>query len=198
MIPNYHHPLSFREFSQLVELKAATQSSTGLPNSERIAATKLNASRIRRIEKQTVVSEKIKKILASLEETWIWVVLTESWCGDGAQLLPIIFRISEISDKIELIVLLRDENPEWIESHKTNGSHSIPKLVGFKKVGGVELGDWGPRPAQIQDRLNAFKNENPRLGHDEVSKFVQELYTADKGASFQEEFAGVLVQWKGR
>jgi hypothetical protein len=39
----------------------------------------------------------------NLNKSYIWLVLTESWCGDAAQILPILNKMAlESNKKIEL------------------------------------------------------------------------------------------------
>ena len=59
-----------------------------------------------------------------------WLVLTEAWCGDAAQSLPIINKMAEVSDNITLRLILRDENLDVMDQFLQNGrSRSIPKLI---------------------------------------------------------------------
>ena len=48
----------------------------------------------------------LKKIFAYIT----WLVLTESWCGDAAHVVPAINKIAELSDNIDLKLVFRDEN----------------------------------------------------------------------------------------
>jgi hypothetical protein len=41
----------------------------------------------------------------NLRGEYIWLVISEGWCGDAAQLLPIINKMAVDSGKIEKIVL---------------------------------------------------------------------------------------------
>jgi hypothetical protein len=47
-----------------------------------------------------------------LKSEYIWLVISEGWCGDAAQLLPIINKMAVESGKIDLRIVLRDENEE--------------------------------------------------------------------------------------
>ena len=70
------------------------------------------------------------------------MVLTEGWCGDAAQVLPVINKIASLSDFIDLKIILRDEHEELMNKFLTNGSKSIPKLVAIdeNKKGDLFLG----------------------------------------------------------
>ena len=119
---------------------------------------KLNFSRSTRVEKQFVPSDELIEALNKISNPQLWVVLTESWCGDSAQNLPIIAKISELSKNVELQILLRDSNPEIMDQYLTNGTRSIPKLIAFNEDG-KELFRWGARPAAAQQLINELKEK---------------------------------------
>ena len=103
---------------------------------------KLNFSRSKRIEKQFVPSDELIKAVNKISNSQLWIVLTESWCGDSAQNLPVLAKISELSKNVELRILLRDLNLEIMDKYLTNGTRSIPKLIAFDEEEN-ELFHWG-------------------------------------------------------
>ncbi|MCK5087355.1 MAG: thioredoxin family protein, partial [Melioribacteraceae bacterium] len=58
---------------------------------------KINVQRTKRILKTYNVSDELTDIISKIENPQIWMVLTEDWCGDSAQNLPYIFKMSEQS-----------------------------------------------------------------------------------------------------
>eukprot|EP01035_Chromulina_nebulosa_P013145 gene13145-17479_t len=88
---------------------------------------RLNQYRMNRVEKTFTMSEKLAMQLENLQHKIYWLVLTEHWCGDASQTLPVFDKISELSNgKIELKLVYRDENPELMDKYLTNGTRSIP------------------------------------------------------------------------
>jgi hypothetical protein len=152
--------------------------------------TKMNIQRMKRWEKKFEIGEELKAKLESLETPQTWVVYTEAWCGDAAQNIPLLHLAAQGSDKINFMVLLRDENTETMNDYLTNGGMSIPKLVIFE--GEKELGTWGPRPAPLQQMVMDNKHSETPLPYDEFSVIVQKWYNSDKGATFQEEIMQML------
>ena len=65
--------------------KNATTGNEQLP--ERIEATKINAQRMKRIDKQIELNVKTISMIINFNEKWKWIVLAESWCGDGLGLV---------------------------------------------------------------------------------------------------------------
>ncbi len=192
---NIVNTFSYDSYRKLVFDMADNNGSTGEITEEHISATKINAQWIKRIDKQAIVREDIKKAVGSLKSKWNWIVIIESWCGDGAQNLPFIAKIAEQSENINLKIILRDENPEIIDAYLTNGSRSVPKLICCDAETDIELGIWGPRPEAIQKMVTEFKSNNPNVPHDEFIKNVHLWYSQDKGESFQEEFHKLITDW---
>jgi hypothetical protein len=150
---------------------------------------KLNLSRSSRIDKTYQPSEKIKEVVSKIENKQTWMILTESWCGDSAQNLPYIAKIADLNTNIDLKILYRDENLEIMDLYLTDGkSRSIPKLVIFND-NGEELFQWGPRPAELIDLVNQWKNEMPA---NEWKEKIHYWYAKDKGVSLENELTRLL------
>ncbi len=188
---------SFEEYYKLSEQLAKEGKTTGENQSEAlINYSKLNFSRMKRILKTAPISDLVTSTVDCLDDQLTWIVLTESWCGDAAQNLPIFAKIAEANPNIKLKILLRDENPELMDQYLTNGSKSIPKLICVDKDLN-ELGTWGPRPKVLQDRLYENK-KNPTIEMAELKKEFQIWYTKDKGQTIQEEMILLLKAWTNK
>ncbi|MEO6721403.1 MAG: thioredoxin family protein [Ferruginibacter sp.] len=82
----------------------------------------MNFTRTQRIHKTLVINQELKNTIENIQNIYTWIVLTEAWCGDSAQNLPVIAEIAKLNpDKIKLYILLRDENPELMDNYLTNG-----------------------------------------------------------------------------
>lgn len=191
------HPYTYEEYKELIFRLAANYNTTGIRTEEHVIATKINVQRLKRIEKQTVVSPGIQQELEKLKTKWKWLLLIESWCGDGAQNLPIINKIAEQSPLINLVILLRDENLQIMDSYLTNGTRSIPKLICLNAETGDEIGTWGPRPNIVVELIKAYKLQNPNDDHKNVIGFLHHWYSIDKGKSLQDEFLTLIKKWNG-
>lgn len=134
----------------------------------------MNWQRSNRIEKTLILDSKFE----SIEQTTNWLVISEHWCGDASQILPVIHKISLASKgKINLKIIYRDQYPELIEMHLTKGSKSIPKLIQLNEQYKL-ISDWGPRPKIAQELVMRLKS-NP----DTSSNYSEELhkwYAQDK------------------
>ncbi len=152
----------------------------------------LNQRRMHRVEKTFVPSAAITKQVKNLQLKTFWLILTEHWCGDASQTLPVFNKIAEMSEgKIEMKLVYRDQNDELMNAYLTNGTRSIPKLIELDEHYNVtEI--WGPRPTVAQNLVKELKS-NPAT----VATYAKELhlwYTKDKQQSLEAEISKLLFR----
>ncbi|NNC95520.1 MAG: thioredoxin family protein [Chitinophagales bacterium] len=184
---------SYNSFRQQMRELVKEGKTTGLNQSEGyVHYTKLNHQRMKRLDKTIQLEELLLKAVKDIVDDQVWLVLVEAWCGDVAQNLPYISKMAEENERIDLKLLLRDENPEIMDNCLTNGSRSIPKLLILKKSDLTLLEMWGPRPAPSQEMVMNYKANPGTVPYSEFSVKVQEWYNDDKGATLQKEFKDIL------
>ena len=109
--------------------------------------------------------------------TWRLVVLSEDWCGDAANTVPVVARLAEAVGW-DLRVLSRDDNPDLMDAHLTNGgSRSIPVVIVYDGEWN-EVGWWGPRPSEIQAWV---LEEGLGMPSPDRYKVVRRWYAKDRG-----------------
>lgn len=177
--------LDFEAFIRFVEKRVKEE--INLDHQSRMAEfLKLNYQRLGRVYKTFKVNDAFAEILKSIEAPQHWVLITEAWCGDSAQSLPVLTKISEASmGKIHLDIVLRDENLDLMDKYLTNGTRSIPKLIAFDDAGN-ELFTWGPRPAAAQKLYELWKTSKA-VDWDGFEMQLHKWYSTDKGMSIQSE-----------
>ncbi len=184
---------SYEEYMNLSEELVEQKRTTGLSQSESlIEYTKLNYFRMTRVDKTMVVKNDVKELIESIDEKKYWILITEAWCGDAAQIVPIIGRLAELNKNIELMIILRDENTELMDKYLTNGARSIPMLISLNKNFEEEW-HWGPRPRPAQAMVIENK-ETQALSFDEIKKQVQLWYAEDKTNTTQLEILKKINQ----
>jgi hypothetical protein len=152
--------------------------------------TKMNLHRMQRLNKTILLESALIDKIKALDVPQTWYVITEAWCGDAAQNIPIFIKCAEYNPLIRVVLLLRDDNLDIMDQYLTAGARSIPKVIGIDESGN-ELFVWGPRPAGAQVLFTAFK-ENPQGSFTEFVETIQRWYNQDKGLSLQSEFAVLL------
>ncbi len=179
-----------KNFEEWVENK---DTSSANPTEALIEFTKLNLARTQRIHKTIAIDPELKLLIEGLQHHYTWVVITEAWCGDSAQNLPVIAELAKLNpEKIDLHILLRDENLELMDQYLTNGARAIPKLFAINDTLGKEAFLWGPRPANAQELLTAWKKNPEGKLWEEFEKELHGWYAKDKTQSLQQEFFQLL------
>ncbi len=185
--------ISYEEYRELIDTLLAEGKTTGENQSEQIVEyAKLNNQRMNRIDKHTELTEDAASVLKNIRKPQTWVVLTEGWCGDAAQNVPVIAKMAAASDKISLKLLLRDEHPDIMDAYLTNGGRSIPKLIALDDESQEELFIWGPRPEPAQEIMHVFKNNPNSRERKEVYQQIHKWYADDKSETMQKEIADLI------
>ncbi|WP_264553227.1 thioredoxin family protein [Flavobacterium sp. N2038] len=184
---------SYTEYRKLVTDLLLEGKSTGNEQSESLTNySKLNETRMNRLEKTITISETVISKLQNLDNHYIWLVISEGWCGDAAQILPILNKMALASDKkVDLRIVLRDENEELMSHYLTNGGRAIPKVIVICKEAGIVRADWGPRPKGATELMEKHKREIGPID-EKIKTDLQLWYLADKGISVQEELVEIM------
>ena len=152
--------MDVQAYAALFEQVVAEGRTTGPVQTEDLVAyTKLNLSRWRRVTKTMKLLPEVEAMLKkAVPQTWI--VISEAWCGDAAQVGPIIANMAAASPNITLRMVLRDEHPDLMDRFLTNGGRSIPKLIAIDDASDELIFSWGPRPKAAQELVNAIRDAN--------------------------------------
>ncbi|WP_282123179.1 thioredoxin family protein [Algibacter mikhailovii] len=186
--------MSYQEYSNLVNKLTETEGTTGAEQTEAlIGYTKLNQRRMKRWDKTVKISEEAKTFVSGLQHQMTWLVITESWCGDAAHVVPVINKLAELNDKIKLHVVLRDENLSLMDQYLTNGGRAIPKLLMIDDETGDVVDTFGPRPSEATNMVNDYKQKHGTL----TPEFKEELqfwYNKNKGQNIIEDITQKLCE----
>ena len=179
---------SYPEYRKIVTDLLYEGKSTGNEQSESLTNySKLNEARMNRLDKTVKISEEVISKLQNLDNHYFWLVISEGWCGDAAQILPILNKMAHDSNKkIDLRIVFRDENTELMDHYLTNGGRAIPKVIIVCKEAGIVRADWGPRPKGASELMENYKKEFGVID-EKIKTDLQLWYLADKGISVQEE-----------
>ena len=178
---------TFPEYRELVTRLLREGKSTGVTQNDRfLEYTKLNDKRMKRLDKRQKLDEKSIKRVQQVKGSYIWLVLTESWCGDAAHALPVLDRFSKANPNILLQIVSRDENLELMDYFLTNTKRSIPKVVFLDKETLEVLGTWGPYSKPVLQIIADYIAEWGEVDAD-LKTDLQKWYNADAGKSIERE-----------
>jgi hypothetical protein len=192
ILKSLENSFSYHDYRNLVTKLLSENKVTGHEQSEALVHySELNEARMNRLEKTIKITEENSQKLQKLQNEYLWLVISEGWCGDAAQILPIIHKMAEVSNEVDLKIILRDDNDAVMNYFLTNGSKSIPKLIIIDKTTNEVVGDFGPRPEGAKQLILDYKNTHGII--DETAKTALQLwYLHDKGVSTQNEIMALL------
>ena len=193
--------MSYQQYVQkikdlLSEGKTSTSTINNSPNL--IHYTEMNLQRMHRLDKTTHLLDETIESVKKINEKQTWLVITEGWCGDASQIIPVIEKMAELNPLIRHLMIFRDEHEDLMTAFLTDESRSIPKLIILDDEGHV-FHTWGPRPQALQERVMqekikmlAMPKEERKIYFDEVKTEVQKWYNNDKTHEIQREIIGII------
>jgi len=144
-----------------------------------------------RWNKTLKIAKEPQERLEKFNKKLTWLVLTESWCGDAAHVIPVMQKIADINSKINIKVVLRDENDELMNAFLTNGGKAIPKIIMIDEVSGEIFNSYGPRPSDATQLVNEYKAKHGHLTP-EFKQDLQRWYNKDKGETAVKDLLTLL------
>jgi len=183
---------SYNQYINLINDLLAQGKTTGPEQTPfLIEYTNMNLVRMHRLDKTINLNPELIDRLNNIKGEYYWLVITEAWCGDAAQSIPIFNKITQYNPNIELRLILRDQEPELINNYLTNGTKSIPILICLDKFNLKEIFKWGPRPKELTNYVNEFK-KLPDFDKNELIKNIQIWYNKDNTQEIQKELTELL------
>ncbi len=185
--------MTYSEYRNLVTDLLKENRSTGNTQTEKyLGYSKLGNARMKRLDKTFHLSDDVKAQLSNSLKKYQWLVLTEGWCGDAGHALPVMNKIAEASENIDLKILLRDENDALMDQFLTDGNRSIPKLIVLDKATSEVIDTWGPRPSEATTMVNNYKKENGSLS-EAFKEELQVWYNTNKGENILRDLMALVA-----
>ncbi len=182
--------MSYQEYTHLMDKLVEAKQTTGKQTDIAVEYTALSKQRMGKWDKIVKLSEEAIQTVKNISHKQIWLTITESWCGDAGQNIPVLNKLAEQNENIDLRLVLRDENLDLMDQFLTNGGRAIPIVI-ILNADTLEIeAVWGPRPKPVQDYYWQKRNEG--LVYDDFSKDIHLWYAKDKGQTMQKEFVELL------
>lgn len=150
----------------------------------------LNKKRMDRILNTYLVKEAQMKQFDVLNYSGKLLIITEGWCGDAAQSLPVIYRF--FKKFLEIKIVYRDQNEDLMNQYLTNDSKSIPIVLILNEDKEV-VAHWGPRPEFGNELFRHYKNNEETYPKEKLMEDMQMAYNKDKGAAIIEEMIKTIA-----
>ena len=184
--------IAYEDYRLMVANLAIEGKSTGTVQSQELGNyTVLNDQRMKRLDKTIKIDAVSELKIKEVDQKITWLVLTESWCGDAAQTIPVMNKIARLNKNISLRLVLRDENLELMEQFLSNGAMAIPKLISIDEATGRIIGEWGSRPSIASKMVQDYKKKHGTLSP-EFKQNLQIWYNKDKGQNTVSDLLSLL------
>ena len=193
---------TYNDYRQLIDDLFDQHKTTGEDHSEAMLNyTKQNLARMNRLDKKSRLTDETLAQLAKINTPVIWLVITEGWCGDAAQIVPVLEHMAKANSHIQLRFILRDKNLPIIDAFLTNGARSIPKILVLDAESLVVKQVWGPRPVVMQEMVMSNKAKSLETDDLEARKLIMQesanqlhlWYAKDKTKTIQKEFLSFMA-----
>ena len=158
---------------------------------EMIATAAKNQELWASVWRRAVVPGELVQRLTALGGSWHFLVLSEDWCGDAVNTVPLVAKLAELADNADLRVLARDANLDLMDSHLTGTSRSIPVVIALDETF-TERGWWGPRPRALQEWV---LGPGQALDKDARYREIRSWYARDRGRTTLEEVVAMTERW---
>lgn len=140
--------------------------------------------------KRVTIPIEISARVEALGGHWHLLVLSEDWCGDTVNIVPLVAKLTESVSNMDMRILARDENLDIMDSHLTGTSRSIPIVILLNQKF-QECGWWGPRPRALQKWV---KEKGMLLPIDERYREIRTFYARDHGLTTMRELVEMLEE----
>ena len=155
---------------------------------EMLASAQKNADLWAAVWRRARVPEELLRRVAALGGAWHLLVLSEDWCGDAVNTVPVLAKLAELSPNLDIRVLARDHNLDLMDAHLTGTSRAIPVVIVLDEQF-VERGWGGSRPAELQRWV---MGQGQALDKEARYREVRSWYARDAGRTTLEEVVATL------
>ena len=155
----------------------------GIYSDEYTSYLSLNLTRFNRITKTFSPSQAFIDLASEVKKKSHWIIITEPWCGDAAQSVPVLLRLIEVIPNATYSLELRDSG-NIIDAYLTDGGKAIPKVV-VRNEQQEDMFVWGARPEILQ----ALFLEGKRRGVEktDLQEMLHTWYAKDGGRTLEQE-----------
>lgn len=183
---------SFEDYLENIEDQLEEQIELDDPK-ELVPYFAINLKQSREIRKNFRYNPGMEKKAKSYDADLKFLIISEGWCEDASQIVPIVDRLAETIG-VECKFVFRDENIELMEEYNTNGSHSIPIVIGVTPEGD-EAFRFGPRPAQAMIYTNRFKKDPDKYSREDFEEDLDRFYLENHGQDIISEILELIEDY---
>lgn len=138
---------------------------------------RLGIQRMTRMDDKYKPNEEQLDLLAKKNFEGKILIISEAWCGDASQVIPVVARFFE---NLDVRISYRDQEPSLIDDFLTNESKSIPVVIILDKDLHY-ITHWGPRPQHGMELLAEHKADPETFTKEQFYVKLQTYYAKNRG-----------------
>lgn len=139
--------------------------------------------------REIAISDALAARIKALKRDVHVLAIIEDWCGDVRRNAPVLAKICSLNpERLKLRCVDKATRPELMVRYLTNAAEAIPIFVFFNDAF-VEVGNWGPRPAECKRLIARGKAANKI---DDAREQIHAFYAADKHQSTVAEIVALI------
>lgn len=185
--------ISYTEYRNLISELLLKGQSTGHEQTEDLVHySTLNNQRMKRLDKTIKLSEDDKERILANNKTLTFLVITEGWCGDASQVIPVVNKIVESNPNFDMKIVLRDDNIQLMDAFLTNGNRAIAKFIIYDREQDSIFNTYGPRPSIATQMVTDYKKNHGSLDA-EFKEHLQVWYNKDRGQNVIKDLLSLIA-----
>ncbi|MEO6549195.1 MAG: thioredoxin family protein, partial [Ferruginibacter sp.] len=95
--------MDYESYRKLIDELLLQGKTTGEKQSEQLTEFAIrNVEKMKMIDKTIEVVPEVERLISSVQQPQKWIVLTEGWCKDAAQIVPVLNALAKLNSNIEL------------------------------------------------------------------------------------------------
>jgi hypothetical protein len=153
-----------------------------------LGSVRKNAELWAAVWRRAQVGEEYVRRVAALGGQWHLLVLSEDWCGDAVNTVPVVAKLASLAPNVDMRIVARDQNADLMDAHLTGRSRSIPTVIALDAEY-REHGWWGPRPIELQGWV---LGEGQAMDGKDRYRETRTWYARDRGRTTLEEVVSML------
>jgi hypothetical protein len=159
------------------------------PFAEFLRRAEVNADLWQALTRRAHVPHPAVERVRALGGRWRLLVLADDWCGDATNTLPVLAKLADLAENLDLRVLARDADADLMDAHLSpRGARAIPVVIALD-ADFVERGVLGSRHLPLQRWVDLVGAAMPKEAR---CREVRRRYAQERGVTTLDEVIGLL------
>jgi hypothetical protein len=116
-------------------------------------------------------------------------IIMENWCGSSAGNVPFIVKLLQTLPSVNITIVPRDTNEDFMNAYLSDGKKSIPMVIGFDD-NDAELFVWGSSTKSQMEYVKSLQAQN--LPFPDFVSTMRTWFKENNATAIEQEFIEIL------